>query len=242
EADHYAFDILRSETNDYTAAYYLDTEFAEGDPSGAEYEYEDWSAEYGVMYYYWLESYASRDDFEPQDVFGPVQARAGIELPKAVFLPHVMGHRTLPPTPTPLPYPVPVEFSNREDLPIPDTGEPQTSTITVPDVFAGLMSHVQVFVNIFHPDAGDLQVVLVSPQGTRFMLHRRFEYDGTRNLRREFWIQYGLFGLPFHGTWALEVTDRVESAPSREPTPVLAQWELTIFALPTPAPTPTASP
>lgn len=141
---------------------------------------------------------------------------------------------TITPTPTssPTATPTPIVIAKNEnpDMPIPD--DPEQKAVSTVEVTADVaVRYVEVFVNILHPNAGDLEIALVSPRGTRVTLHERGQDAGARNLQREFKPSSNApqLGTAFtkesaHGVWALEVIDKIESNEGN-----LAQWELKIF-------------
>lgn len=78
ELDSLGFHIWRGETNILNDASQLTTSIipsqSGGQPIGAEYEYDDTTAERGVLYSYWLEAV---DLNLSSDFYGPEKARLG---------------------------------------------------------------------------------------------------------------------------------------------------------------------
>lgn len=78
ELDSLGFHIWRGETNVLNNASRITASIIPsqvgGQPIGAEYEYEDTTAERGIIYYYWLEAV---DVNLSSDFYGPEKARLG---------------------------------------------------------------------------------------------------------------------------------------------------------------------
>jgi len=91
------------------------------------------------------------------------------------YLPLVaLQDATTTPSPTPTATLTPSMYAKDENpnLPIPDgpAGE-VLSTLEVPHRV--VIRELRMFVNIVHEDAGDLEVAVVHPQGTRIVLHEQ---------------------------------------------------------------------
>jgi subtilisin-like proprotein convertase family protein len=97
----------------------------------------------------------------------------------------------------------PPAYARDHVLPIPDTGAWVESTIYVPDT--GTMNDARANVRITHPNIGDLQVELVSPRGTKMMLHNRTG-GGDDNLNKEFKF-LDVYGTNQRGMWTLRIRD-----------------------------------
>jgi subtilisin-like proprotein convertase family protein len=166
----------------------------------------------------------------------PAPTSTSTPVPSATRPPSATPTASSTPTITPTPTREPIAIANNEGVRVPDNGETAVSSVTVPDTDA-TVRYAVVFVNMFHPNAGDLEIVLVSPAGTRVVLHRRGQDSGVRNFQREFnpsnvpELESTLRGENAAGTWQLQVTDKAKDPPSATPTPEaeLAQWELSIY-------------
>ncbi len=118
------------------------------------------------------------------------------------------------------------EKENATVMAIPDfSAAGITSVITVSE--GGPITALQVEVDIVHTWIGDLEVSLVSPQGSRAMLHNRAG-GGTHDLRQVYTMAdtpaLGTFlGEPAAGDWMLHVADR-----ARADTGSLNRWGLKI--------------
>ncbi len=111
-------------------------------------------------------------------------------------------------------------------LTIPDK-DPVGVTSALPFDVAGTVASVKVGVDIQHEYRGDLQVTLISPSGTRVVLHATdpepgidlvAAYDATSTPALA-----GLAGEPIRGTWQLHVADL-----SRLSVGVFRTWTLTL--------------
>ncbi len=115
-----------------------------------------------------------------------------------------------------------------------------TTALAIPDYFAagvsspisigqnGPVAEVEVEVDITHTWIGDLEVSLISPTGTRVVLHNRAG-GSADNLRRTFTITNtpalgGFLAENAAGTWLLQVIDR-----ARADTGILNQWALKLL-------------
>jgi len=105
---------------------------------------------------------------------------------------------------------VTVEYCESPELVIPDN-DPVGLTVEIPVSLDRTVSSVAVYVNISHPFPADLEVTLVSPQGTEILLHNNF------NIRINFWYPDErtpfesldiLVGEPTDGNWQLRCTDQ----------------------------------
>jgi subtilisin family serine protease len=108
--------------------------------------------------------------------------------------------------------------------PIPDLGQ----VITTFDVTAAInIEHVDVVLNAQHTFRGDLEIVLVSPQGTRSVLAEARFSDGGNDYTN--WV----FSSARHldefsvGTWTLMIVDRQAIDQG-----TILSWELNIFGEP----------
>ncbi|WP_305041915.1 proprotein convertase P-domain-containing protein [Geoalkalibacter sp.] len=107
-----------------------------------------------------------------------------------------------------------VEKENASVLAIPDfSALGVSSTLSVME--NGPVTEVSVEIDITHTWIGDLEVSLVSPAGTRALLHNRAG-GGTKNLRRSYTLvdtpALGvLLGESAAGDWVLHVADRARA-------------------------------
>lgn len=104
--------------------------------------------------------------------------------------------------------PMGLTFSNSNSTSIPDNNPAGiSSTIEVDQ--AGAVAALAVSVDITHPYIGDLTVTLVSPDGTRVVLHNR-EGSSADDIRKTY-TPAGFVGKASLGTWTLEVADHAAS-------------------------------
>lgn len=162
----------------------------------------------------------------------PAPTGTATRTPTITTSPSATSSPTSTPTITPTPTPTPIIVSKDEnpDLRIPDNAEEKAlSTLSVSE--QGRVRFMYVFVNISHPDIGDLEVNIISPTGRKVTLHQRGSNTGTRDLRKEYKpsdipeLRDVMAGEPLHGVWTLEVIDRIQG--NDEGT--LRQWDVTIF-------------
>jgi subtilisin-like proprotein convertase family protein/tetratricopeptide (TPR) repeat protein len=164
----------------------------------------------------------------------PAPTSTSTTIPSATPIPSSTPTPTNTPTVTPTPTPSAIAASKNEDpdLPIPDNSEEKAiSVVTIAET--GTVRFATVFVNIQHDNVGDLEINLVSPTGKRVQIHRRGQDSGTRNLIKEYTsaqndvpeLEKGLRDEPIHGTWTLEVIDKIQGNNEG----ALRQWELTLY-------------
>jgi hypothetical protein len=105
-------------------------------------------------------------------------------------------------------------------IPIPDGTGSATATVTISG-FTGYLSNVEAWVQIDHPDPGQLLVSLTGPDSTTVILH-----DQTGKPEQPINVIYGsteaslsnmkaFQGRPANGTWTLTVQDLVPGASGR---------------------------
>lgn len=117
-----------------------------------------------------------------------------------------------------------VEKENATPIAIPDFFAPGiASTIEISE--SGSIAKVEVMVDISHTWIGDLEVSLLSPEGTRVLLHNRAG-GSQKDLHRTYTLadapSLGSFvNEPAQGNWVLAVADRV-----RRDEGTLNQWRL----------------
>jgi subtilisin-like proprotein convertase family protein len=149
--------------------------------------------------------------------------------------PTVAGTPTNTPTPsntptiTPTATLTPVTYDKNEepDKPIPDgPGGQVVSELVINDNI--VLRQAQVHLTIDHEDAGDLNIWLVHPDGTRIQLHADGQDQGTQDIRR--WFVIGGAALDaidnksIQGTWKLEITDSFEAK-----TGSLLSWKFQVY-------------
>jgi subtilisin-like proprotein convertase family protein len=117
-----------------------------------------------------------------------------------------------------------IEKENTTPLAIPDNFTPGiASTLEISE--SGPIVGVEVAVDITHTWIGDLQVALISPQGTRVLVHNRA--GGSRdNLRQTYTLadtsaMEAFVNEPAQGEWTLVVADR-----ARRDEGTLNRWRL----------------
>lgn len=93
-------------------------------------------------------------------------------------------------------------FSNNSDYPITDNTTTESPIVLGPGTVKGF---VKVSVNIVHTYIGDLLVELVSPAGTRYVLHNRTG-GSTDNVVATYKVEVA--SQPRGGTWRLVVADQ----------------------------------
>lgn len=122
-----------------------------------------------------------------------------------------------------------IEKENATPIAIPDFFTPGiTSTIEISE--SGPIAAIEVIVDITHSWIGDLEVSLISPQGTRALLHNRAG-GGQHDIRRTYTPTdtpaLGVFtNQSAQGNWVLAVSDR-----ARRDEGTLNRWRLKL-ALP----------
>lgn len=122
--------------------------------------------------------------------------------------------------------PYTLELGEEPGLTIPDK-QPEGITQTIECPQDGRIGRVEVFVDITHTYIGDLQVALVSPQGTHIPLHKQTG-GGADNLIATYTTATTpeldtLTGQSTQGTWMLKVADLVGQDEGK-----LARWRLKI--------------
>ncbi|MEZ4399594.1 MAG: peroxidase family protein [Kofleriaceae bacterium] len=93
-------------------------------------------------------------------------------------------------------------------LPIPDS-DPNGVTSPIVVTGAGTVVTASISLAIGHPYRGDLRVTLVSPRGTRVVVHDRA--GGSADDLFLDRVDVGMVGEPAAGTWTLEVVDAAPS-------------------------------
>ncbi len=149
--------------------------------------------------------------------------------PTVTLTPSNTGTPTNTPTVTATPTQTPTQFVKDEDpnKPIPDGPDGVvTSELVVNSTLT--LRELRVELNITHSDAGDLNVTLIHPDGTRILVHAEGEDNGTENIRKWFQIPSAALndirGDPIQGTWILEVEDRREAE-----TGELLSWRMEVY-------------
>lgn len=126
-------------------------------------------------------------------------------------------------TPTPAVYadnPVP-------DVPIPDgpNGLLERQINVSDDI---IIREMQVYLNITHPDVGELDIDILHPDATRIRLHSQGENSGDDEIRG--WLPITgqdlaeIVNKSAQGTWKLEIIDRFE-----DDTGELGSWQMEIY-------------
>ncbi|OLF09279.1 hypothetical protein BLA60_18985 [Actinophytocola xinjiangensis] len=110
-------------------------------------------------------------------------------------------------------------FENATNVDIPDAGTAVTSPITVSGVAGNAPSDLQVAVDIKHTYRGDVQIDLVSPDGTTFRL-KNTGSDSGDNIVQTYTVNAS--GELANGTWQLRVQDLY-----RLDTGYIDRWALT---------------
>lgn len=117
-------------------------------------------------------------------------------------------------------------MEHRINKSIPDLGEAEDS-ITFPS--GVVIKEIEVNVDIKHTWSGDLQLILIPPQGGDIMLQDRVggsQHDITKSFRSS--NEPGLFtsiiGTPAQGNWSLRVVDT-----ARDDAGVISKWGLAVI-------------
>jgi len=113
----------------------------------------------------------------------------------------------------------PVVYTNSTPMAIPDRGK-ATSTISVTGRTGNAPSTSKVAVNITHPFRGELVIVLIAPDGSRYTLKPAQKKDTAPNVNATYTVNLGSEAL--NGNWKLEVSDTL-----RTRTGTLNSWSLT---------------
>jgi hypothetical protein len=109
-------------------------------------------------------------------------------------------------------------YTNTTPVPIPDRST-ITSSITVSGRSGNAPSTSKATVNITHPYRGELQIVLIAPDGSRYTLKPVQKRDFVPDVHATYTVNLSSEAL--NGTWKLEVTDTV-----RRSTGTLTSWSL----------------
>jgi subtilisin-like proprotein convertase family protein len=97
-------------------------------------------------------------------------------------------------------------YTNATPTPIPDRSR-ITSTITVSGRTGNAPSTSKATVHITHPYRGELGVVLIAPDGSRYLLKPVQKRDIAANIDATYTVNLSTEAL--NGAWKLEVTDTV---------------------------------
>jgi vibriolysin len=109
-------------------------------------------------------------------------------------------------------------YTNSTPTAIPDRSK-ITSNITVSGRTGNAPSTSKATVNITHPYRGELAVVLIAPDGSRYTLKPVLKRDTAADVHATYTVN--LSSEPLNGTWKLEVTDTV-----RRNVGTLTSWSL----------------
>jgi Zn-dependent metalloprotease len=109
-------------------------------------------------------------------------------------------------------------YTNATPTPIPDRST-ITSTITVSGRSGNASSTSKATVNITHPSRGELAVVLIAPDGSRYTLKPVNRHDNAANVNATYTVNLSTEAL--NGNWKLEVSDTI-----RRNTGTLTSWSL----------------
>jgi len=109
-------------------------------------------------------------------------------------------------------------YTNATPVAIPDRGK-ATSTINVSGRSGNAPSNSKATVKITHPARGELAVVLIAPDGSRYVLKAANKRDTTPNIDATYTVNLSTEVL--NGAWKLEVSDTL-----RNRTGTLNSWSL----------------
>jgi Zn-dependent metalloprotease len=110
-------------------------------------------------------------------------------------------------------------FENQTDVAIPDNGAAVTSSIPVTKT-GNAPATLKVDVDIVHTWRGDLQVDLVAPDGTVYLLKPTSSGDSADNVKQQFTVNAS--SEVAAGTWKLKVQDK-----AAQDTGYINGWKLT---------------
>ncbi len=141
--------------------------------------------------------------FTPQQVRDQIVANAttGVVANPGTGSPNLLlfvGTGAPPPPPT-------CSGTNNTDLAIPDNGAAVDSPITISGCNRNASATSTVVVNIIHPNRGDVEIRLVAPDGSSYLLKRRSNDTGD-DIHQTFTVN--LSSEAANGTWQLRLRDR----------------------------------
>ncbi|XP_069581847.1 proprotein convertase subtilisin/kexin type 6 isoform X1 [Brachyistius frenatus] len=92
------------------------------------------------------------------------------------------------------------------------------------------LEHVVVKVLILHPRRGDLEIILISPSGTRSQLLAKRLFDSSnKGFRNWEFMTIHFWGERAEGTWTLEITDSLSKLRNPEVLGNLKEWTLILY-------------
>jgi len=122
--------------------------------------------------------------------------------------------------------------SAEENQPIDNNGETYVSELEISSEYKGFAAEsTVVLLNLQHYNRGDLQLTLVSPSGTKSILHPGRRPENTQLEGNERWklMTVRNWGEDPSGTWKLEITDLTTDNTVATGANELRQWQLVVY-------------
>jgi subtilisin-like proprotein convertase family protein len=113
----------------------------------------------------------------------------------------------------------PQVYTNEDDLVIPDRGKVTSTPLTVSGRTGNASATSKATVHITHPFRGELGLVLIAPDGSRYTLKTVNKRDRVPNVDATYTVNLSTEAL--NGGWKLEISDSIRGGSGK-----LTSWSL----------------